>query len=383
MAQETFGYISLETEEYVAGLFDLSPAHVHEVVTFYTLYFRERPGRHVVAVCHNLSCHLAGAPAIIAHVKARLGDRAGRDDRRRPRDAALGRVPLRVRGGADDAGRRSLRAQPDAGQGRSDPRGAWHERRGDPHAELRAVRLAHAGRLSRDAAATRPGPRRRRWSRPRSSRRSSARICAGSAAPGFPTGTKWSFIPKNHTGPVYLVVNADEGEPGTFKDRYLLERDPHALIEGMLIAARAIRSATRLRLHPRRVRRALAPVRGGRARGVRGAVPRRRLRHRRASRRGRVHLRRGDRPHLVARGQEGLAEAQAAVSGDQGRVRRADHREQRRDALPACRTSSTAAPSGSPGSAPRRRAAPGCTRSRGASRGRPCTRRRCRSRCDS
>jgi NADH-quinone oxidoreductase subunit F len=65
----------------------------------------------------------------------------------------------------------------------------------------------------------------------------------GLGGAGFPTGTKWSFIPKNHTGPVYLVINADEGEPGTFKDRYLLERDPHALIEGMLIAARAIRSA--------------------------------------------------------------------------------------------------------------------------------------------
>jgi NADH-quinone oxidoreductase subunit E len=73
MAQETFGYVSLETEEYVAGLFDLSPAHVHEVVTFYTLYFRERPGRHVVSVCHNLSCHLAGASGIIAHLKKRLG----------------------------------------------------------------------------------------------------------------------------------------------------------------------------------------------------------------------------------------------------------------------------------------------------------------------
>ena len=66
----------------------------------------------------------------------------------------------------------------------------------------------------------------------------------GLGGAGFPTGTKWSFIPKNHAGPVYLVINADEGEPGTFKDRYLLERDPHALIEGMLIAARAIRSAT-------------------------------------------------------------------------------------------------------------------------------------------
>jgi NADH-quinone oxidoreductase subunit F len=66
----------------------------------------------------------------------------------------------------------------------------------------------------------------------------------GLGGAGFPTGTKWSFIPKSHPGPVYLVINADEGEPGTFKDRYLLECDPHALIEGMLIAARAIRSAT-------------------------------------------------------------------------------------------------------------------------------------------
>ena len=77
MAQDTFGYISLETEEYVARLFDLSPAHVHEVVTFYTLYFRQPKGRHVVAICHNLSCHLAGAPEILAHVKRRLGIEVG------------------------------------------------------------------------------------------------------------------------------------------------------------------------------------------------------------------------------------------------------------------------------------------------------------------
>ena len=77
MAQDAYGHISLEVEEYVAGLFNLSPAHVHEVVTFYTLYFRERPGRHVVAVCHNLSCHLAGAPGIVAHLTARLGIEVG------------------------------------------------------------------------------------------------------------------------------------------------------------------------------------------------------------------------------------------------------------------------------------------------------------------
>ena len=62
----------------------------------------------------------------------------------------------------------------------------------------------------------------------------------GLGGAGFPTATKWGFIPAKRTGPVYLVVNADEGEPGTFKDRYILERDPHALLEGMLIAAYAI-----------------------------------------------------------------------------------------------------------------------------------------------
>ena len=77
MAQETFGYVSLRTEEYVAGLFDLSPAHVHEVVTFYTLYFQQPKGRHVVAVCHNLSCTLAGSKDILAHVERRLGIEVG------------------------------------------------------------------------------------------------------------------------------------------------------------------------------------------------------------------------------------------------------------------------------------------------------------------
>lgn len=77
MAQDAFGHISLETQAYVAGLFELSPAHVHEVVTFYTLYFQQPKGRHVVAVCHNLSCHLAGAPKILAHLKRMLGIEVG------------------------------------------------------------------------------------------------------------------------------------------------------------------------------------------------------------------------------------------------------------------------------------------------------------------
>jgi NADH-quinone oxidoreductase subunit E len=77
LAQETFGYVSLETEAYVGTLFDLSAAHVHEVVTFYTMYFQTPRGRHIVAVCHNLSCHLLGAKGIIEHLKERLGVEPG------------------------------------------------------------------------------------------------------------------------------------------------------------------------------------------------------------------------------------------------------------------------------------------------------------------
>lgn len=64
----------------------------------------------------------------------------------------------------------------------------------------------------------------------------------GRGGAGFPTGMKWSFVPMGQDAPhpKYLVCNADEMEPGTFKDRLLLESDPHQLIEGMLIAGRAI-----------------------------------------------------------------------------------------------------------------------------------------------
>ncbi len=59
----------------------------------------------------------------------------------------------------------------------------------------------------------------------------------GRGGAGFPTGLKWSFMPKNYTGQKYLVCNSDEGEPGTFKDRDILRYNPHALIEGMAIGA--------------------------------------------------------------------------------------------------------------------------------------------------
>jgi NADH-quinone oxidoreductase subunit F len=66
----------------------------------------------------------------------------------------------------------------------------------------------------------------------------------GRGGAGFPTGMKWSFVPKDSPKLKYLVCNADESEPGTFKDRLLIEQDPHAIVEGTLIAAFAIQSHT-------------------------------------------------------------------------------------------------------------------------------------------
>ncbi len=62
----------------------------------------------------------------------------------------------------------------------------------------------------------------------------------GRGGAGFPTGMKWSFVPRDSDKPKYLVCNADESEPGTFKDRYLIEHEPHMLLEGIAIASFAI-----------------------------------------------------------------------------------------------------------------------------------------------
>ncbi len=66
----------------------------------------------------------------------------------------------------------------------------------------------------------------------------------GRGGAGFPTGMKWSFVPKQTGKPKYLCCNADEGEPGTFKDRIIMERDPHQLVEGLAVSAYAIGAKT-------------------------------------------------------------------------------------------------------------------------------------------
>jgi len=66
----------------------------------------------------------------------------------------------------------------------------------------------------------------------------------GRGGAGFPCGVKWTFLPKNHPGPIYFCVNADESEPGTFNNRILMEEDPHQVLEGIILACYATRAST-------------------------------------------------------------------------------------------------------------------------------------------
>ena len=180
----------------------------------------------------------------------------------------------------------------------------------------------------------------------------------GRGGAGFNTGLKWTFMPKDEgPRPHYLVVNADKSEPGTCKDREIMRHEPHRLIEGCLIACRAMRRTRLLHLHPRRVRaRARAP-RGGDRRGHAAGLI------------GQDNIHGWDFEILVAhgagayicgeetgaarepRGQEGPAAAEAAVPGRRRPLRLPDHGQQRRVDRGRRRRSCAAAPAGSPASA--------------------------------
>ena len=147
----------------------------------------------------------------------------------------------------------------------------------------------------------------------------------------FPTGRKWSFVPKpeQNPRPHYLVVNADESEPGTFKDREIMLRVPFRFLEGCLIAARAIES-THVFVYIRGeyereyevLVHALAQLRKGKHLGGIDDRP--------PSRGRRVHLRRGDGAARVARGRARPAADEAAVPRDRRALCVSDRGQQRR-----------------------------------------------------
>ena len=176
----------------------------------------------------------------------------------------------------------------------------------------------------------------------------------GRGGAGFGTGQKWSFLPKD-VFPRYLAVNGDEGEPSTFKDHMLVERDPHQLIEGIVITAYAIQAhhafiylRGEFALGAERLGLALADAYDARLRRQEHPRLRLRPRDRAAPRRRLLHRRRRDRPAVEPRGRARHAAHQAAVPRGAGRVRRADDRQQRRDAVDRPAHRAQRSPSGTP-----------------------------------
>lgn len=159
----------------------------------------------------------------------------------------------------------------------------------------------------------------------------------GRGGAGFPTGLKWSFMPRSFPGQKYLVCNSDEGEPGTCKDRDILQFNPHIVIEGMIIAAYAMGISVGYNyIHGEifqtydRFEEALEEARrrlpGRQDPGQQFQLPAAcgaRLRC--------LHLRRRNRAARIARRQEGPAALQAAVSCQLRPVRQAHHHQQHRD----------------------------------------------------
>ena len=150
----------------------------------------------------------------------------------------------------------------------------------------------------------------------------------GRGGAGFPTGMKWSFIPQDNPKPKYLVVNADESEPGTCKDIPLMLASPHTLVEGVIIASYAIRASAAFIyvrgevLHVvRRLQQAVAEAKE--AGFIGHEHPRQRLRpgRDRARRRRRLHLRRGDGAAGLAGRTSRSTSAASSVPGGGGSVR--------------------------------------------------------------
>ena len=227
--QDRFGHISAAHLAALAQEMKLAMTEVYEVATFYHHFDVVKEGEAApppitVRVCETLSCQMAGAGAL-------------RDALQRPRGRgrarAVGAVhrPLRA-----CAGRRRRRNHDRRGDAAEDRRCGRAQARRPPRFPLRidyaAYRAAGGYKLLESCI---DGTR--RAEDVIAEMESSALRGLGGA--GFPTGRKWKIV-RAEPAPRLMAVNIDEGEPGTFKDRYYLERDPHRFLEGMLIAAWAV-----------------------------------------------------------------------------------------------------------------------------------------------
>ena len=387
--QRYHGWCSPTAIEQAACVMRLTPAYLTAVATFYDMFVTVPQGEHTIYVCTNISCSLRGADAIYEAMQ----DAAGADARFNVRGfeclGACDIAPMAsVNGeyvGPLDRGRlphdrRRPDRRPPAAAGQ-EPRGAPVRRdAGDPRVKLFYEDIdtpgpQHARRVREDAAATRCSRKALKMEPDAVLAELQASDVRGRGGAGFAMGKKASFLP-NGTMDKYLVCNADESEPGTFKDRELMQKNPHLLIEGMIIARLRGGHQPLVHLHPRRVRAPGRRARRGGRGGARGRLPRRahpRLRPHarpgRAPRRRRLHLRRGDRAARLARGQARQPAPEAAVPRAAGPLPGPDADQQRRDADERPDHHADGRRASTRRSAPRPRPAPRSSRSRAACAG--------------
>jgi NADH-quinone oxidoreductase subunit F len=270
LVQYQQGYITANAMRYVAGLLGITAADVEDVVSYYTMFYTRPMGKYVINVCRTLSCALNGAERVTAELCDRLGIRPGQTD---PTGTftlveveclgACDRAPvalvndswheclspenvpalldgLRARGEAALSGCHHVieghgsRSVPDPGPATSVPAPVrpltGHVR--EPGSFALDFYLKNDGYDGlKKALAMAPD---------QVIEMVKASGLRGRGGAGFPTGMKWQFVDKKSPNPKYIACNADESEPGTFKDHLLMERNPHLVIEGCAIACYAI-----------------------------------------------------------------------------------------------------------------------------------------------
>lgn len=232
LIQDAYGHQPAAHLRALAEEMKLSMAEVWEVATFYAHFdpIRENdpvPPSLTIRVCDSLSCELAGSEALIEALESGM-------------DASQVRV-LR----APCMGRCDTAPTLELGHNHIDHATVAKVEAaiaaGDTHHRMPAYEALAAYRAAGGYAQLETLRASGDWEAVQETVLSSGLRGLGGA--GFPSGKKWGFVRAN-PGPRYLAVNGDEGEPGTFKDRYYLERTPHLFLEGMLIAAWAVEAET-------------------------------------------------------------------------------------------------------------------------------------------
>src|SRR6266436_6518047 len=231
LIQDRYGYLSAAHLAALAQEVKLAQTEVYEVATFYAHFDVVKedetpPPALTVRVCDSLSCAMAGAE----HLLRTLPNRLGPDVRVVPAPCmgACDRAPVCAVGHVQVMGATTENVAAAVAQG------AHARAYPTPNDFERYVRAGGYALLKACVAGTR--------TRDDIIKAVSDAGLRGLGGAGFPTGRKWTLV-RAEPAPRLFAVNADEGEPGTFKDRYYLERDPHRFIEGMLIAAWVVEAA--------------------------------------------------------------------------------------------------------------------------------------------